>query len=208
MLVLVSSLLTFLCRISMNEGGSLNQIPHLCVIEGDIRLIPFYKISDAVDVVKRAASEVNKDRNGVISHRGPDSKYVLEGKNVGIEFEVLGEPVGGLACKLDSVGFTLLRDLTTEVYGVCTPLADTGTLPLVADLQDAGFDLQTIGYGVEDAYHADNECKYLCPLYYYMYWCFHIYGLLKRFLLCHTVALISEFVKGFRVLSGKINISV
>ncbi len=37
------------------------------------------------------------------------------------------------------------------------PFADTGTLPLVAELQDDGFDLQTIGYGVEEAYHATNE---------------------------------------------------
>ncbi len=32
-----------------------------------------------------------------------------------------------------------------------------GTLPLVADLRAAGYDIQTIGYGVEDAYHADDE---------------------------------------------------
>lgn len=35
--------------------------------------------------------------------------------------------------------------------------SDTGALPVVADLQKAGLDIQMVGYGVEEAYHADNE---------------------------------------------------
>jgi acetylornithine deacetylase len=163
-------------KVRMNEGGSLNQIPNLCVVEGDIRLIPFYKIKDAVEVVEREAALINQDRNSTLCNRGPDAQYVLPGHDkVGITFETLGEPTGGLACKLDSLGFNALRDATIDVYGSCTPLADTGTLPLVADLQDNGFDLQTIGYGDEDSYHGDNE-----------------------------FALLSEFQKGFQVLTGVI----
>jgi acetylornithine deacetylase len=160
-------------RTRMNEGASLNQIPHYCVIEGDIRLIPFYRITDAVKVVEEAAKKINENRNA-IANRGPDSKYTLEGHDeIGLKFEVLCAPVDGLACKLDSNGFAALRDCTSHVYGCCKPLADTGTLPLVAELQNAGFDLQTIGYGDEDSYHGDNE-----------------------------FALLSEYKKGFKVLTG------
>ena len=52
--------------------------------------------------------------------------------------------MGGLACDLDSIGFKVLCDATEKVVGCCKPLADTGTLPLVAELQDDGFDLQTV----------------------------------------------------------------
>ena len=33
----------------------------------------------------------------------------------------------------------------------------TGSLPIVKDLQDAGFDVQITGFGREDTYHAPNE---------------------------------------------------
>jgi acetylornithine deacetylase len=63
----------------------------------------------------------------------------------------------GIACNLDSIGFQALSTATKEVLGDCKPFSLTGSLPLVADLQKAGFDLQIVGYGVEDAYHAPNE---------------------------------------------------
>ena len=36
-------------------------------------------------------------------------------------------------------------------------MADTGSLPLVAELQENGLDVQTVGYGIEEYYHNDNE---------------------------------------------------
>lgn len=99
----------------------------------------------------------------------------------------LSPPIKGLACDLDSVGYHALARATEEVLGKvcstsrsgtpafgpptlvhaspraagwarqCEHIADTGTLPLVGDLRAQGMDLQTVGYGVEDAYHADNE---------------------------------------------------
>ena len=48
----------------------------------------------------------------------------------------------GIACKLDSSGFIHLNEATAEVVGSSTPYSDCGSLPLVADLQEAGFDVQ------------------------------------------------------------------
>lgn len=48
----------------------------------------------------------------------------------------------GIACKLDSPGFIHLNEATAEVVGSSTPYSDCGSLPLVADLQEAGFDVQ------------------------------------------------------------------
>ena len=48
----------------------------------------------------------------------------------------------GIACKLDSPGFIHLNEATAEVIGSSAPYSDCGSLPLVADLQEAGFDVQ------------------------------------------------------------------
>ena len=66
-------------------------------------------------------------------------------------------PIQGLACQLDSDGFHTLCQATKEIVGTVKPVADTGALPLVADLSKAGFDVQTVGYGLEHYYHADDE---------------------------------------------------
>jgi acetylornithine deacetylase len=66
-----------------------------------------------------------------------------------LEFEILGELVTGLACDINSIGFKALEKATVDIFGFCKPLADTGTLPLVGDLRKNGYDIQTVGYGVE-----------------------------------------------------------
>ena len=48
----------------------------------------------------------------------------------------------GIACNLDSDGFKKLNEATKEVMGECKPYSITGSLPLVGDLQEAGFDVQ------------------------------------------------------------------
>ena len=53
----------------------------------------------------------------------------------------------GVACDLDSPGFHALCAATKAVIGEVTPYSITGSLPLIRDLKDAGFDVQTCGYG-------------------------------------------------------------
>ena len=49
------------------------------------------------------------------------------------------------------------RNPQTQVKGKATPYAITGSLPLVRQMQSAGFDIQLAGYGLSSTYHADNE---------------------------------------------------
>ena len=145
--------------------SSINQIPGQYTFEGDVRLIPFYRITDAMKVLEDSVKRLNcaEELKKLQGNHGPDSKFVLEDENGNIVLKgelilkFLSDPVQGIACSLDSPGFKALANATEKIIGEVKPLADTGTLPLVADLKDAGFDVQTIGYGVEDAYHADNE---------------------------------------------------
>lgn len=48
----------------------------------------------------------------------------------------------GIACNLDSDAFKKLSEATEEVMGESEPYSITGGLPLVKDLQEAGFDVQ------------------------------------------------------------------
>lgn len=58
-------------------------------------------------------------------------------------------------------GFKALVEAFTEVLGDCKPYSITGSLPCIRDLQEAGFDVQTLGFGKLAAYHANNEYGYL-----------------------------------------------
>lgn len=40
--------------------------------------------------------------------------------------------------------------------GDCKPYSITGSLPCIRDLQEAGFDVQTLGFGKLAAYHSNN----------------------------------------------------
>lgn len=118
----------------MPESG-INQIPGECTVKGDIRLIPFYSIKDAVKVVDDAVAQLREERFESLhqmAHRGPDARYVLK-KREGddepavFEWKWLCEPVQGIACHLDSLGFKSLAQATQEIIGEVKPLADTGT---------------------------------------------------------------------------------
>lgn len=50
--------------------------------------------------------------------------------------------IQGIACDLESDGFKHLHKSTEEVLGESKPYSDCGSLPLVGDLQKAGFDVQ------------------------------------------------------------------
>lgn len=140
-------------KISALPNGSLNQIPSSCKIQGDVRLVPFYRMKQVKEVVERTVAELNVASLADAAIRGPDSHFA----GGAISFEWLGDPIEGLACDLTSRGYHHLCSATEAIFGHVKPTADTGSLPLVADLKDAGFDVQTIGYGIEAYYHNDDE---------------------------------------------------
>lgn len=150
-------------QLSCSEGG-LNQLPAWCKIQGDIRLTPFYDLDDCHAKVEAYVAEINNNIEsfGDVSRRGPSSKYVLTNDDgsthrARIELKWEGEPFKGIACKLDSKGYRALCDATEAVIGTVQPYAICGSLPLVGDMQKAGYDLQLTGYGKSAVYHGDNE---------------------------------------------------
>lgn len=135
-------------QISCPEG-SLNQIQASCTVQGDIRLAPFYQISDASDALRRWIAEINADPQGTlgsIGNHGPHSKYILESENLrgSVTLTILdGE--NGIAVDLTSPGFKALVAATKEILGEVKPYSIGGSLPLVRDMQEHGFDLQIAG---------------------------------------------------------------
>lgn len=135
--------------------GSINQIPGECTVCGDIRLTPFYRIQDAIAALERYVKEIDVAK---LPARGP-SRFELPGENLrgSVRLEWLGAPYKGIACDLDSPAYKVLCEAVKASKGEVRPFSMTGSLPIVKDLQDAGFDVQITGFGREDTYHAPNE---------------------------------------------------
>ncbi|KAG2660750.1 hypothetical protein PVAP13_1KG441200 [Panicum virgatum] len=140
-------------------GGGLNQIPGECTISGDIRLTPFYSTSHVVEKLKEYVEDINERLETTLDTRGPVSKYVLPDENLRGRLEISfdGDVMNGVACNLKSRGFKALCKATEEIVGHVEPYSITGSLPLIRELQDEGFDVQTAGYGLLKTYHAKNE---------------------------------------------------
>jgi len=155
-------------QIKISEG-SVNQLPAWVEVTGDIRATPFYDPKAIQAAIEGYVAELNADLPKMESAaRGPMSKYALspennnseKGLNGKIELTWEGEVFRGIACKLDSVGYHALVDSTKEVLGEAKPYSITGSLPLVGDMQDAGYDVQICGYGKSAVYHGNDE--YCC----------------------------------------------
>ncbi|KAG5248993.1 acetylornithine deacetylase [Salix suchowensis] len=141
---------------SYPEGG-INQIPAECTISGDVRLTPFYSVIDAMKKLQEYVDEINENIEK-LDTRGPVSKYVLPEENLRGSLTVtFNKASSGVACDLKSRGFEVLCKATEKVVGHVKPYSITGTLPLIRELKDEGFDVQTAGYGLMATYHAKNE---------------------------------------------------
>ncbi|XP_076895184.1 acetylornithine deacetylase-like [Bidens hawaiensis] len=138
-------------------GGGINQIPLDCTISGDVRLTPFYNVPDVIKKLNEYVEDLNKNIEKIPT-RGPVSKYVLPDENLRGRIEIsFDEASSGVACNLESRGFHVLCQATKDAVGHVKPYSITGTLPLIRELQDEGFDVQTAGYGLMATYHAKNE---------------------------------------------------
>lgn len=146
--------------------GSLNILPPNCTISGDVRLTPFYDFKDVYEKVDAWVKDLNENIDSLPT-RGPMSKYIIKGDDIGTKRGQLvmewgqdlesARDMEGIACDMKSPGFKALCDATEAVKGAAKPYAITGSLPLVRKMQAAGFDLQISGYGLSKTYHADNE---------------------------------------------------
>uniref|UniRef100_A0A6N2JYI9 Acetylornithine deacetylase n=1 Tax=Salix viminalis TaxID=40686 RepID=A0A6N2JYI9_SALVM len=126
---------------SYPEGG-INQIPAECTISGDVSVI------DAMKKLQEYVDEINENIEK-LDTRGPVSKYVLPEENLRGSLTVtFNKASSGVACDLKSRGFEVLCKATEKVVGHVKPYSITGTLPLIRELKDEGFDVQTAGYGI------------------------------------------------------------
>jgi len=136
--------------------GAINQIPGQAKISGDIRATPFYKVNDIQKAVEKYVQEINSNISA-LPIRGPNFKYEAADVKGSIEFKWLGSVYRGIACDIQSPGFKAFNQATKEVIGESKPYSITGSLPLVAELQDEGFDLQISGFGLSKCYHGVDE---------------------------------------------------
>ena len=140
-------------RVSV-ENDTLTKIPAKAVVEGDIRLTPWYSAQEVRDGA--AAFIKNLDVHSLPAF-GP-SRYQLETNEVGtIKLESIGAPAGGIACDRTSAGYHALAEAIAVVCPESQPFSVTGSLPYVRMLQTNGFDIQITGFGRMDTYHAPNE---------------------------------------------------
>jgi len=148
--------------------GSLNQIPFTCTIEGDARLTPMTDATTVMATVERYVAEINADPNGTLESWGYE-KYTVEDEGIvgKVEFKWNcdgGKPLLGVAVNMESAGYKALEASVAEVRGKSNPFSLTGSLPIIADLQADGFDVQICGFGNMATYHAVNECARLSDL--------------------------------------------
>ncbi len=148
-------------KVIMDQNSAINQIPQEVIYMGDARLTPFYNGREVMQKIQDYVNGLN-DKLEEIPICHPSFKNIAkDGTRAKIEFKWHREPVDGLACDLNSIGFKLLSDVTFEMTGKRKTFTTMGSLPLISDLKKAGFDVQIVGYGVPEAYHANNEyCRF------------------------------------------------
>ena len=93
-----------------------------------------------------------------LPRRGPHSGYVLANGTRGeITIEFGEHTLPGIACDRTSPCFSALCSAVEQVIGKSEPYSIGGSLPLVGEMKESGFDIQLIGFGLSSVYHADNE---------------------------------------------------
>jgi len=116
------------------SSGALNQLPAECIIQGDLRLTPFYDINDVKIKIESYINNINQNPSilqqpeNCNKIHGPQSKYILDNSpsnSVGegdvekarIELTWLSSGENGVACKLDSIGYKAIVEATKKVLG-------------------------------------------------------------------------------------------
>lgn len=140
-------------------NGSINQISNKVIIQGDIRLTPFYNTTEVKNTIEKLIQELNNDPEKLPLYHESFPVRLNDKNKTKVNFKLnwLGEPYEGIACNMRSIGFKLLSEATLKYNKKMDYQAVPGSLPLVKELQEIGFDLQIIGYGYSEAYHSNNE---------------------------------------------------
>jgi len=146
-------------RIEVPPGG-INQIPGGCTIKGDIRYLPFYKWEDIKGFMLEHGNNIplgELKTYGLSRFELPD-----EDKKAEITFKFVDMVYKGMVVNLETEAYAKLESAMNKHHkGGAKPFSLTGSLPIIADLAELGYDLQIFGFGRMDAYHAINEYAYL-----------------------------------------------
>lgn len=140
-------------------NDKISKIPGNVVIEGDIRLTPFYDMKEAAAGAERFVAELDRLLESDDPPRGFPRTRTASGQRGSVSLKVKGRTLDGIACSLESPGLEAL----VAAIRAARPGHDvkahsiTGSLPLVRDLQKRGFDVQITGFGRSLYYHAPNE---------------------------------------------------
>lgn len=139
---------------SMPSGSSSNQFADWVEVIGDVRMTPLYDpFKLKVDMLEFANSIDVEKLEKWHEHFSPTCGEV----KAKLEFTWEFGPYCGVACDLTSKGYSLLKDATLRHHNKCVGCSDLGAVPLVKEMQDAGIDIQIVGYGVGDVYHGNDE---------------------------------------------------
>jgi acetylornithine deacetylase/succinyl-diaminopimelate desuccinylase-like protein len=141
------------------DNNKITKIPGSAVVEGDMRLTPFYDLDKACQAAAAFVEDLdqkleqNQLPGGLVQVRAAD------GRRGSLKFSLQGRKMEGIACDLRSPGLEVLKQAIARVRGPdqVRPFSMTGSLPLVRDLQRRGFDVQITGFGRSTYYHAPNE---------------------------------------------------
>lgn len=140
-------------------NNKITKVPGSAVVEGDVRLTPFYDMREAIEGAVAFVSELDRRIESGDLPEGFPRVRTVGGQRGSVRLERKGRFMEGIACQLDSPGLSALTEAIRHVRGDAgaQPFAMTGSLPLVRDLQRRGFDVQITGFGRSTYYHAPNE---------------------------------------------------
>lgn len=137
-----------------------NQYSDFVEIKGDVRMTPtkyndpFQLKVDILNFVENLdVHSLTKWHDGFVT-KCKNGENEIEAK---IEFNWTMGPYCGIVTNLESDGYKLIKDATLTHHPTCDSCSDLGAVPLVKEMQDAGIDIQIIGYGVGDVYHGNDE---------------------------------------------------
>jgi acetylornithine deacetylase len=146
------------------------EIAHRGTDNRDVRFLPFFSPQQVKSAIEGYVNDLNDDviRRHGLPHSGGVDRFIIANpkKNESsatpmiqglIEWKWNAVTMTGVACDMDSVGYRALCDSIYEVTGNFKPFSLTGSLPVIADLQAQGYDVQVTGFGRFDAYHAADE---------------------------------------------------
>lgn len=141
-----------------SPGNAANQFPDFIEITGDVRMPAYWNAFDMKVKILEFAESLDLDslpklhEHFTTSCDESDTKVYAK-----MEFKWIFGPYCGIVTDVNSIGYKMIENATLQHHPTCNACSELGAIPLVKEMQDSGMDIQIIGYGNVEAYHANNE---------------------------------------------------